>query len=46
MEPVPVKPIWYSTRLFINDFEKCLESMNPDMYADYSCVNTVSENLN
>ena len=32
--------------LYINDFENCLESMNPDMYANDTFMNTTSENLN
>ena len=32
--------------LYINDFENCLENMNPNMYADDTCVNIASKNLN
>ena len=31
--------------LYINDFENCLKSMNPNMYADDTCVNIASDNL-
>ena len=31
--------------LYINDFENCLKSMNPNMYADDICVNIASDNL-
>ena len=32
--------------LYINDFENCLKSTIPNMYADDTCVNIASENLN
>ena len=32
--------------LYINDFENCLKSTVPNKYADDTCVNIVSENLN
>ena len=32
--------------LYINDFENCLKSTIPNMYADDTCVNFASENLN
>ena len=32
--------------LYINDFENFLESTIPNMYADDTCVNIASENLN
>jgi len=47
--------MWYSIglligtsafELYINDSENCLESMNPDMYADDTSVKIASEELN
>ena len=32
--------------LYYNDFENCMESIVPKMYANDTCVNTSSENLN
>ena len=32
--------------LYINDFENCLKGTVPNMYADDTCVNIASENLN
>ena len=47
--------MWCSTRLVLetftfhtvlNDFENCLDFVNPDMYADDTCVNIPLVNLN